>query len=162
MALSVDLYDYTSYFALSPRAHTEPALSPSPPLVDMSQKPALKRRSQTQYEFITMTADESAKTARQKLKTVRSHVMKNYMQHHQPQRHRRESKGVSPGIDMRKSKRRRRSIGSPYPEFEPTLSAHHSCFDTSASVGPGALLPGASLAPSFSGDGFGGYQSLGT
>jgi hypothetical protein len=34
-----------------------------------------------QYEFIVQTGDESTATTKRKLKTVRSHVMKNYLQH---------------------------------------------------------------------------------
>jgi hypothetical protein len=41
----------------------------------------------TRYEFIMSTGDESAAATKQNLKTVRSHVMKNYLQQQQQQRY---------------------------------------------------------------------------
>ena len=71
----------------------------------------------TQYEFIMTTGEESATTARQKLKTIRSHVMKNYLTQQQRQGSGETSLSVAQS-ERRKGKQRARSSRSPSYETE--------------------------------------------
>lgn len=57
----------------------------SPSSLGVPESAPTRTTSPTQYQFIMQTGDESVATAKQNLKTVRSHVMKNYL-HQQQQR----------------------------------------------------------------------------
>lgn len=135
---------------MPPRAHTDPFSPPRSPLLDVPQKTTSGASSPTQYEFIMSTGDESATAARQKLKTVRSHVMKNYLQQQQ-QKQGRASKDMafSATGERRKSKQRARSNRSASQEFDqhqPVQRGEHP-----ASFGIGSLFAGVSLVDSFAG-----------
>ena len=152
MSLSPEQKAYSSYFAMSPRANTDPAYSPRSPHLEIPQRAASRTSSPTQYEFIMSTGDESATTARQKLKTVRSHVMKNYLQQQQQQRQGRGSKDIAfPGAagDRRQSKQRTRSNRSASQEFDQTQPVHG--MGTPACFSIGTLFAGVSLIDSFAG-----------
>ncbi|KAF2812302.1 uncharacterized protein BDZ99DRAFT_461035 [Mytilinidion resinicola] len=50
----------------------------------------------TQYQFITTTGEEDSATSKRKLKTVRSHVMRNFLQQQQQQRRAGQTPASSP------------------------------------------------------------------
>ena len=96
----------TPYFASSPEDDSAQLYQAwlNPP------KRAPSRTSpRTQYEFIMSTGDESATAAKQKLKTVRSHVMKNYLQQQQQRQGRKVDPEKDASRERRKGKQRVRS-----------------------------------------------------
>ncbi|KAF1952571.1 hypothetical protein CC80DRAFT_552383 [Byssothecium circinans] len=117
------------------QAPHSPYFAPSPeeqPTLYQPQQPKRPRRSpsatsssRTRYQFIMQTGDESSATAKQKLKTVRSHVMKNYLH----QQHNKQSKETGEGSiatsssDRRRSKQRARNNRSGSPETNFFLSS---------------------------------------
>lgn len=98
----------------------------------------------TQYEFIMQTGDENTATTKKKLKTVRSHVMKNYLQQqqHQQQQGRQSygsaSSSFAASTDRRREKQRARSSRSESRDTEgstsPRISERLQARPTSAST----------------------------
>ncbi|KAF2642854.1 hypothetical protein P280DRAFT_478917 [Massarina eburnea CBS 473.64] len=112
--------------------------------------------SPTQYEFIIQTGDESSATAKQKLKTVRSHVMKNYLhqQQHKQSKDSNDSSLDTSKTDRRRSKQRTRSSRSgshetSFSSASPTLSNTDLGLGISDEVG--SLFSGFTLPMSFTG-----------
>ncbi|KAF2690329.1 hypothetical protein K458DRAFT_102146 [Lentithecium fluviatile CBS 122367] len=131
-----------------------------PPQFEVPSRPKSSAPPPTQYEFITQTGDESAATTKQKLKTVRSHVMKNYLHQHQQQN--RQTKGSSSSAlatsaERRKGKQRARSSRSASRDTEsptsPTMSEGMRGRSASASNDFGPTASGFVLPMPFSGSG---------
>ncbi|PSN61015.1 hypothetical protein BS50DRAFT_625675 [Corynespora cassiicola Philippines] len=125
--------------------------SSSPP--EQSRTPPtirpLAKRIPTQYEFIIQTGDENATVAKRNLKTVRSHVMKNYLQ----QNRRGSIDALLPTANSerrigRQPSRSRRSISR---ESLSTSSISNS--SRSATVEVGSLFAGFSSSSLFPGYG---------
>jgi hypothetical protein len=100
-------------------------LLPGPRQAASPKPPTTGAPPPTQYEFIMQTGDESTATTKKKLKTVRSHVMKNYLQQQQQQG--RQLKGSdslssAAGTDRRKGKQRARSSRSGSQDTESSTS----------------------------------------
>ncbi|KAF2179217.1 hypothetical protein K469DRAFT_303958 [Zopfia rhizophila CBS 207.26] len=100
------------------------------------------------------TGDESAAAAKRKLKTVRSHVMKNYLQQQQRQGHSGDSSlSVATG-DRRKGKQRARSSRSASREAERSpISPAVSEGARSAVAELGSLFSGLSSYSPYTGKG---------
>lgn len=119
MTNSPDHYEFTSYFSIPTNDQGGGSTTPRSDHLHVPEHkpPSSRTPSPTQYEFIMTTGDESASSARQKLKTVRSHVMKNYL-HHQQQQQQQCQGGPSgqtlsrAGSERRKAKQRTRSSRS--------------------------------------------------
>lgn len=85
-----DLPDDFSYQFMGPPTTSVPSQNfqfttmSSPPMqaTNIGPSPA----PSTQYQFITTTGEEDSATSKRKLKTVRSHVMRNFLQQQQQQR----------------------------------------------------------------------------
>lgn len=120
--------------------------------LDVPERPPSRTPSPTQYAFITSTGDEGATAARQKLKTVRSHVMKNYLQQQQ-----RQGQGAA-SSDRRKGKQRARSSRSNSHEVESNTVSPARSDRISSMAEIGSLFSGFSLANPFASFG-GDYQS---
>lgn len=114
-----------------------------PPQVKISKPPTGGAPPPTQYEFITQTGDESTATTKKKLKTVRSHVMKNYL-HQQQQQQGQQLKGCGPAsfatpADRRRGKQRARSSRSASQDTDsstsPTISEGITPRSTSTEFG---------------------------
>ena len=120
--------------------------------LEVPETPPSRASSPTQYAFITSTGDESAAVARQKLKTVRSHVMKNYLQQQQRQG---QSSGESllpqANTERRKGKQRARSSRSNSREQEHIPASPAVSERSSQMAEMSTLFSGFSLA-NFSGD----------
>lgn len=160
MANSPDQNPYSYSAAPSPERHggaTAPARSNR---LEVPEKTPSRASSPTQYEFILNTGDESATTARQKLKTVRSHVMKNYLQQQSRQgRGPGESSLSAAQSERRKGKERARSSRSTSREHEQNPTPPNR--ERSSSVEIGALFSGFSLADPFSDHGRDQHSLLG-
>ncbi|KAH7093119.1 hypothetical protein FB567DRAFT_166360 [Paraphoma chrysanthemicola] len=76
-----------------------PNLTPSE---TVAYRRSMGRRTNTQYAFIMQTGDESSTAVKNKLKTVRSHVMKNYL-------HQQQQRGVEELLDPNANRTRRKS-----------------------------------------------------
>lgn len=141
----------------SPIAGTRKSESPRPP--------AFAAPPPTQYEFITQTGDESTATTKKKLKTVRSHVMKNYLQQQQG----RQAKGSGPTAiaastdSRRRGKQRTRSSRSVSRDTDsstsPTLSEGMRARSSSTEFG--RMDFGVPFPTPFSGSGYMAHTGLG-
>lgn len=96
----------------SPEAKAPSSRGQTPAMSDTSQPSLSRRSSETQYEFIMQTGDDNSKAMKQKLKTVRSHVMKNYLHQQQQRQNVGEGTGSSVLKERRKSKQRARQSRS--------------------------------------------------
>jgi hypothetical protein len=101
----------------------------TPRNVEVPKPPTRHAPPPTRYEFIMQTGDESTATTKKKLKTVRSHVMKNYLQQQQQGRQANKSNSSSLGTSgdgRRTGKQRARASRSGSRDTEsstsPTLS----------------------------------------
>lgn len=83
MANSPSNLELDASFALLSTDEQPSSHKQSPPSLNVPHRPPSRLVSETQYEFIMQSGAESATATKQKLKTVRSHVMKNYL--HQQQ-----------------------------------------------------------------------------
>jgi hypothetical protein len=103
MANSPNSRSHSPYFTPSPE---NDGVTLCPAWLDPPKRAPSRTSPRTQYEFIMSTGDESATSAKQKLKTVRSHVMKNYL--HQQQQRQGQS-GEASSRERRKAKQSVRS-----------------------------------------------------
>lgn len=65
------------------------------PIVPSTPQASSRPSPSTQYQFITTTGEEDSATSKRKLKTVRSHVMRNFLSQQQQQR-RTSQAGLTP------------------------------------------------------------------
>jgi hypothetical protein len=147
MSSSPDRYEFCPY-SYTPTPHggrPEGPLSRRPSHLQVPDETPSRTPTPTQYEFIMTTGDESASSAKQKLKTVRSHVMKNYL--HQQQQQQRQGRASS--SDRRKAKQRTRTSRSTSRESEYSLATTEGGLP--GSLGIGALFAGISLTEPFGG-----------
>lgn len=149
MAYSPPQHPHSPYFG-SPTGSP----SASQAALDIPNRSPAAASSSTQYEFIMQTGDESAAASKQKLKTVRSHVMKNYL--HQQQQQAKASGSSSlkaTSSDRRRSKQRVRSSRSNSREAEsptsPAMSEGRRGRSASAEVS--SMFSGFTLSLPFSG-----------
>jgi hypothetical protein len=117
--------------------------------LDVPDRAPSRSTTPTQYEFIMTTGDESATVTKQKLKTVRSHVMKNYLQQQQ-RKVSGESSLSAASSERRKGKQRARSSrsGSREMEHSPT-SPEYSDGVRSVTTEIGSLFSGFSTLGPF-------------
>ncbi|KAF2036582.1 hypothetical protein EK21DRAFT_83537 [Setomelanomma holmii] len=98
----------TPYSTISSADEVDARQSQSPPDMATSYR-STRKQACTQYAFIMQTGDESSTTVKKKLKTVRSHVMKNYLHQQQQRRSIEDLLETDGNKTRRKSKDRRRS-----------------------------------------------------
>ncbi|KAH7083168.1 hypothetical protein BKA63DRAFT_584429 [Paraphoma chrysanthemicola] len=84
---------------------------------------SMGRRTNTQYAFIMQTGDVSSAAVKNKLKTVRSHVMKNYL-HQQQRRGAEELLDPNANLTRRKSKELARRSRSSSLDADPSSDGH--------------------------------------
>lgn len=149
---------YNPYSPTSPEERADESASHRHSRLGVPEGPPSRTPSPTQYEFIMTTGDESATTARQKLKTVRSHVMKNYLQQQQRQGASRESLSVA-SSERRKGKQRARSSRSASREVEHSPTVSEKGHSASAEIG--SLFSGFALTDPFASAGTEERSSLG-
>lgn len=92
----------------------------------MSEAVRNSSASSTAYAFISQSGDETAATSKTKLKTVRSHVMKNYLKQRRKQGHSTKEKGtgtIASGSGQRKEKEYRRTSRSVSRDIESLTSS---------------------------------------
>ncbi|KAF2471898.1 uncharacterized protein BDR25DRAFT_303260, partial [Lindgomyces ingoldianus] len=116
MAGSPDPNDFSQYFASTPELQTADTPPGRQDRLGVPETVPSRSTSPTQYEFITTTGEESATASKQKLKTVRSHVMKNYLQQQKGRGSGEPS--LSPAAERRRGKQRARSSRSTSRETE--------------------------------------------
>jgi hypothetical protein len=143
----------SSFFASSPEKQTTEMPTPQRTgRLDIPDEAQSRSTTPTQYEFIMTTGDESATATKQKLKTVRSHVMKNYLQQQQQQRNIPGDSSLSVvGGERRKGKQRARSSrsGSREMEHSPTSPGYSNSISVTTEMG--SLFSGFSTFNPFSG-----------
>jgi hypothetical protein len=152
----------SSFFASSPEEQTTEMSTPQRTGgLDIPDEAKSRSTTPTQYEFIMTTGDESATATKQKLKTVRSHVMKNYLQQQQQQRNISGDSSLSVvGGERRKGKQRARSSrsGSRETEHSPISPGYSNSISVTTEMG--SLFSGFSTFNPFSGYTMGNQTNL--
>lgn len=144
---------YTSNFAASPEDTAGEDAPESRDRLKVTGAVPSRTPSPTQYEFIMTTGEETSTATRQKLKTVRSHVMKNYLQQQQRQgRSSGESSLQVASGDRRKGKQRARSSRSNSREQRSPVSSPASEEGSTATSHMGTLFSGFSQFKPFQSD----------
>jgi len=131
MAQSKGTFDLSATPILLPTDSGTPSRNQSPSNLDVPTQPLSRRTPDTKYEFIAQTGIESTTAVRQKLKTVRSHVMKNYLHQQQTRNEGGDSLHQDTVKVRRRSKQRTRCSRST--SRTDTQSPAHSAESPSAS-----------------------------